>query len=209
VSAWGVPDWRDASAYPSELRPAEWAWQFLRRNPEYRLWWHEEVEVCMAPDGTIDQLDFEGLRKFRLILPRCPSKADGVARFSALAVHSWRGSARGLGRDEVAIVYDLSLPLERQVERAHLGLRELQAHRVRKKQISAPGARCREERYSDYLRLIDAEDAGSPPEITAAALFPALPNDYPDYRQRKTYRNHRAAALGLRDGGYKKLVKDK
>ena len=31
-------DWRQAEAYAwcSELTAPEWAWQFLRRNPEYR-----------------------------------------------------------------------------------------------------------------------------------------------------------------------------
>ena len=33
-----LPDWRNAGAYPapSELNLTSWAWQFLRRNPEYQ-----------------------------------------------------------------------------------------------------------------------------------------------------------------------------
>jgi hypothetical protein len=36
--ATGVPDWRDASAYPAsaELSLDEWHWEFLRRNHDYR-----------------------------------------------------------------------------------------------------------------------------------------------------------------------------
>lgn len=39
MSAFVPPDWRDASAYPTtynDLSLAQWAWEFLRRNPEYQ-----------------------------------------------------------------------------------------------------------------------------------------------------------------------------
>jgi len=38
---WGVPDWRDASAYPApdDLTANEWWWQFVRRRPDYRELW--------------------------------------------------------------------------------------------------------------------------------------------------------------------------
>lgn len=38
ASELGVPDWRDAAAYPKshELTLSDWRWEFLRRNPKYR-----------------------------------------------------------------------------------------------------------------------------------------------------------------------------
>lgn len=39
---WGVPDWRDAAAYPATgdaLTIREWWWQFTRRRPDYRQLW--------------------------------------------------------------------------------------------------------------------------------------------------------------------------
>ena len=35
---WGVPDWRDADAYPkpNELKLDEWRWEFLRRRSDFR-----------------------------------------------------------------------------------------------------------------------------------------------------------------------------
>ena len=36
MSAFLPPDWRDASAYPEDASPGTWAWEFLRRNPEYQ-----------------------------------------------------------------------------------------------------------------------------------------------------------------------------
>ena len=33
-----LPDWTDAGAYPNadDLHPEQWAWEFLRRNPDYQ-----------------------------------------------------------------------------------------------------------------------------------------------------------------------------
>ena len=31
-----MPDWHDGDGYPELLSSEGWAWQFLRRNPEYR-----------------------------------------------------------------------------------------------------------------------------------------------------------------------------
>ncbi|MBI3987932.1 MAG: hypothetical protein HY343_13490 [Lentisphaerae bacterium] len=36
---WGIPDWRDVSAYPTKLSDIFWRWEFLRRLPEYRKDW--------------------------------------------------------------------------------------------------------------------------------------------------------------------------
>jgi len=38
AKAAGVPDWRDAAAYPTldELTLEQWRWEFLRRNHDYR-----------------------------------------------------------------------------------------------------------------------------------------------------------------------------
>jgi hypothetical protein len=41
VTSWGLPDWLDPQAYPTERAPREWAWEFLRRDPDYRLDWVE------------------------------------------------------------------------------------------------------------------------------------------------------------------------
>jgi len=33
---WGIPDWRDATAYPRRLPDPIWRWEFLRRREDYR-----------------------------------------------------------------------------------------------------------------------------------------------------------------------------
>jgi len=43
---WGLPDWRNANAYPHPAKTSRnaWAWEFLRRNPIYRKWWIDRYE---------------------------------------------------------------------------------------------------------------------------------------------------------------------
>jgi len=40
-NSWGIPDWRDPSAYPDPETTsiAQWKWEFLRRSPDYRHDW--------------------------------------------------------------------------------------------------------------------------------------------------------------------------
>jgi hypothetical protein len=45
-----MPDWTDATAYrfTSELSAAQWAWEFLRRNPRYGAEWAEFISTWRA-----------------------------------------------------------------------------------------------------------------------------------------------------------------
>jgi hypothetical protein len=38
---WGIPDWRNANAYPTSLTDALWRWEFLRRKDDYRNDWQK------------------------------------------------------------------------------------------------------------------------------------------------------------------------
>jgi Proteobacterial transcriptional regulator-like domain len=72
-----VPDWRsaDAYAYLNDLTPAELAWEFLRRNPDYQ-------------------------REFRTTIPPNPDEDDGPERSAkhwGLQFLDRSGTARGQG----------------------------------------------------------------------------------------------------------------
>jgi Family of unknown function (DUF6499) len=72
-SKWGTPDPRDEAAYAAldGLTLPGWAWQFLRRNPDYRTYWAERVEVR---DGVVVKFDQSELaRRFSLWAPVAPS----------------------------------------------------------------------------------------------------------------------------------------
>ena len=46
-----MPDWCDPIQYPCDrpLRLRQWAWKFLRRNPEYRSLWRACIEPFYDP----------------------------------------------------------------------------------------------------------------------------------------------------------------
>ncbi|HEV2549416.1 MAG TPA: DUF6499 domain-containing protein [Stellaceae bacterium] len=81
------PDWRDASsyAYTQELSPEGWAWEFLRRNSDYRAAWsrhlqHTNTEFAqrsqareaLSAAGTAEAAPW-GLVAFRRSKPRSDS----------------------------------------------------------------------------------------------------------------------------------------
>lgn len=63
---WGVPDWRDISAYPEPAQTTllQWWWEFTRRRPDYRELWDSgiaraEYEHRFARDIEEFRLRFE------------------------------------------------------------------------------------------------------------------------------------------------------
>jgi hypothetical protein len=54
ISNWGIPDPRDAAAYPSTLTRRQWGWQFLRRRQVYRQRWEEVVWPYITDGGGWD-----------------------------------------------------------------------------------------------------------------------------------------------------------
>jgi hypothetical protein len=47
---WGVPEWDSTYPQPRELTPREWAWEFRRRDPQYRLdWIHHAYRARFDP----------------------------------------------------------------------------------------------------------------------------------------------------------------
>ena len=68
-----LPDWRDESAYPAPnaLSARHWAWQFLRRNPDYQAdfaRWQDLVATLPEKQEALPKLH-EDLRFFILDPP--------------------------------------------------------------------------------------------------------------------------------------------
>ena len=54
---WGTPDPRNENDYPApdSTRPAQWAWELLRRRSDFRKAWTEIIEpLCDPRTGEID-----------------------------------------------------------------------------------------------------------------------------------------------------------
>jgi len=54
ISDWGIPDPRDAAAYPVTATWRQWGWQFLRRRQDYRQRWEAVVWPYITDDGGWD-----------------------------------------------------------------------------------------------------------------------------------------------------------
>lgn len=56
---WGIPDWRDEAAYPvKDSSPVIWAWEFLRRNEEYRTAWLRYEDAVRNAGEAVSQPKF-------------------------------------------------------------------------------------------------------------------------------------------------------
>lgn len=153
---WGVPDWRDADAYPKKLDPRLWRWEFARRRPDYRATWEQASRRATVP-GT-----------------RFPHEPAEAAQYGLLHLINPRFSAHDLqDRDLVdfyflpaainpkhpiiTIPFDLYAPAGAQINHAARILRGLQDKaRAAGKRIE--GERPQREKWPLYLRVLDARE---------------------------------------------------
>jgi hypothetical protein len=216
---WGVPDWLNALQYPKHTTGVAWAWEFLRRNAEYRTFWTARVLPFVAPDGSIGDDETgcsagfaEAENRFGLLAgPRdCRSSSTAWLLIDGNAIRRITGSLSNsevsISREEAAFVFDLSFPLEPQFRNALRSAKALQAHRRRTGEAANRDARLRPEKYVLYLRLIDGEDAGAKAAQIKDELFGNISEEYPSNARSTAFKNTRAAAHRLRDGGYRSLA---
>lgn len=200
-------NWRNAADYRfgERLGAAEWAWQFLRRAPEYRrdyaefivTWraleadygtpphrdfprwrldpraWRSEAELvacggemCPTDDG---RLLIEcwlgakwGFRKFP-IDPDLPWPEPGVEldwREPAREVPEWTGEVAELAPERVALVFDLSLPVQEQLRAARIPLLARQRTLARAGRVPPYRVSQAWRQWTDWLRLLDSQSAG-------------------------------------------------
>jgi hypothetical protein len=223
---WGVPDWLDAARYPSysgASAGSAWAWQFLRRNREFRLFWL--AKVSRLPTAGMSQADFDEIgwrvagnhearerfglvtwppdprfREAQLIINRPPVVVLLADDFVAPAPRP------ALEQTEIAFVIDAARPLEIQTQRVHEVARNYQAFLKQNRALDVKSSRRRFDKYLLYLRLIDAEDAGVAPKRIKDVLFGDIAEEYPDDRRAAAFKAARRAAHRLRDGDYLALA---
>lgn len=154
---WGVPDWRDASAYPSpSMELEDWRWQFVRRRPDYRQAWkdgdtegvHEKSGYFSFGDPRNENPPYRPGTLVQLV----SAESDGKSAFESIELSGRRG---GYGPHWVQILFNLNEPLAEQLEAVEDGLKSLQVQ-LHDKRIQR---RFRKEKWPLYVRVIDARDA--------------------------------------------------
>jgi hypothetical protein len=173
---WGVPDCRNPKAYPADLRPHEWRWQFLRRRPDYRADWllalqREKARVRFISGRRLRPIDWENNLYFWAELPGArarygvyglqnpaisrPGPGLFVQTYGALVDYASREEFKRMERQrQVLIRFDLNKPLRGQLEAAERMLRmELDDQPETKERLHTA-------KWPVYLRVIDARDCG-------------------------------------------------
>jgi hypothetical protein len=146
--AW-LPDWTKQSEYPAATGSSrlEWAWQFLRRNPEYQRAWERYIRPDYDPSELSEPLDHGRRRmrvgrvrveenrifekKFRIgtYPPPAPSeptaKLDFIAISYALKSKRWEEEIAPED-DQVLVLFDLDQSIEKQLADARVLLTRFQ-----------------------------------------------------------------------------------
>jgi hypothetical protein len=105
--------------------------------------------------------------------------------------------ARATAAGEIAVYFDLSLPLPEQLTAAKRRLQITQRKKIRAGQIDAPRIAAQSVRLRRLLRLLDALEAGAEPAQIVQRLFQGVPERYAEEKN---------DALELREGGYRRLL---
>lgn len=204
-----LPDWREESQYPSteKMLSVQWAWEFLRRNPEYQTDFVSLPGVELTAKWSISiPLDPSATSKHEFILSRDFSfKPSGLFRMIPgdilqVAEEMIKPEHKSLGT--LAIFLDLSKPLGdqfRRLEQAALGAQKAYCARLGEPVPKLRAKNYRPQDYATYLRVLDGLSVNASLLSMAEFLF-GMEED-PSSAYRKLVRNKKAA-LDLRNGGY-------
>lgn len=213
TSRWGTPDPRDPDAYPKATSTpmTQWAWEFLRRDSDYRVRWEKLVQPFLNNRQEFDQEAID--RRHEAIVTRARQERRGFY---------WQAPWQAL-RDEFGVSGDSDLcntTLDPRLDRPPLfdglfvnevtvhadwvkppkvllefDLRwpvDLQLEYVRKlltgrvNRIEKPARRkLRIDKFPLYLRLLDFQDA--PDKEIGKYLFPNLSGETLRDAIRKTF----------------------
>jgi hypothetical protein len=190
-----------------------WAWEFLRRNDQYRNFWKTKIEPFLNDEGGIAHIGrnsageiwpflAELRTQFGVENPSPPWSAT-PSHFCCAGIRYTdnmfkRPQTIELEDHELAFFIDLRWPLKSQFAKA--------SRVAERKQVNAKRGARKSNRYPLYLRILDAECSGAPRNLIEQTLFPKMENVFPQNRRTKTFENHRAEARRLCSSGYLALA---
>jgi hypothetical protein len=194
-----LPDWRNPNQYPGANTPRlEWAWQFLRRNPEYQKLWEKAVflKVVYNPasvDANLQRAKKENgvrhfnenqisssqaafVQRFGLVSPPADPAMPAAKlqfsgqfiRFAEKATSAPYRVSANLDDGQVLLWFDLNWPIEPQLKNA----KRLLSAKLPNQNIVT--FRFHSKACSRFLRLLDAKQAGTSTAEMARILYPHL-----------------------------------
>jgi Proteobacterial transcriptional regulator-like domain len=202
-----LPDWRGAYPDTKKASAHQWAWEFLRRNPEYQRLWEKVIKPTYKCK-TLEREKHSGpilafKKKFHIMatdLEPLPSPSEDEAKdlsfdapFILLRAPDGRGPIEfpcAIEQNEMLVFFNLSWPILPQLALVKEAL--IQAERA---EHQAARFRRRANHYPTYLRLLDAKAAGVGTRELVETLYAKLSNA----NALQTMRDHFRAAKRLRD----------
>jgi hypothetical protein len=226
------PHWRNESAYQwllnADCDDLQIAWEFLRRNPLYSEavvhFWCNTTGI--NPEAFEEYVTLHGLElkpparqlwaqdhanRWNINEPELPSVDEGWHAFPIPSIDEYatflpleNGHLHG---PRVLLPVDLSEPLEVSFSKVQEQIRELRERGIRSGLVTPKTSRILAPAlYVQYLRILDAVEAGATYEEIGASLTPDAANDPMERQRDKRTRAAHAAASKLRDEGYKALL---
>lgn len=199
---WGIPDWRDESAYLNQdgnTLWGVWRWEFVRRHSDYRKTYEDFASRSFSSD---EEKDAESLRLARPIRytrmydPRSSEIHEIEMHYSSgVIMHNAHPSKFNYDpvihppeRHIVLMSFNVDMPIEEQIEaaRGHLTWVQKRAYGKKIEFRNEPS------RWPLYLRVLDARVAGASwTEVTS--IMPAA------YQTKENARSVHKQALGVQD----------
>jgi hypothetical protein len=198
-----LPDWRNASAYP-DLKNAggqQWAWEFLRRNPEYQRLW-TQLKPRSKPAKILGFKVKFHIMAIDLSLPPSPSTNAPKDLIFDKPFILYRGPCKrgpipldwAIEQNQLIALFNLSWPISPQV--AHVKKALLEAAKESDQRVKF---RRTVQHYQNYLRVLDAKLANTRHKEIAAVLYSTL-SDHHSALQR--VRDDFDVATRLRDNDF-------
>jgi hypothetical protein len=219
-----LPDWEDVTKYPEpEASGRVWAWEFLRRNPQYQQLW--EKRAALMPFGFgWDLMDIEERFRIEFSVSRPASPAMPFThpdfkwwpRFTTQNPKYWimpeeddEGNSPDLadvGIDhpaEVLVKFDLRCQIDAQLNDVKEILHK-ELKRLKEADVLSGEPRAWFDKYQKYLRVLDAKLTGVNRKTIAVEILD-IKNDDPEYQKDKVDYAF-ARAKQLRDKDYRFLA---
>jgi len=222
-----MPDWRKAEdyAYTEGLTLHEWAWEFLRRNPEYRADWASlqdkiasgelirDMNATTEANAHYASMNLAG--KWDLYTMDDPYKAAIERHFRphfryTTDVSILQGdTGQGAYRDGVlwvhwplnpALRFNLLVPIEPQLEVARQILTRLRNQLKVADKVRVRTGKPQPDKFPLYVRVLDAYLDGAKDNEVGRALFADA------YDPRLKAREVNEAARKLTNSGYRDLL---
>lgn len=206
-----IADWKEDNKYPSIEWMKDccymgvWAWEFLRRNPEYQ---HDFIKLeGLKKNKKLYMNEWRRLRdKYfvsNFIDPREEISLDNHIAFynpfDGIEIYAYKENETNIKyplqkHEDILIKFNLSEPIKEQIDSTYRILKYLQREFRNQKLIKVVSKKHHLDIFRDYLRILDAEAIGIDIDEIASVLLPTVENKYPDFLGRKRIKANSKAA---------------